>query len=111
MAGRPKGVPNKDKPFRDALRIEAALAEGGEDTPAKPGTIRYAARELLKRAAVDTASFREAADRLDGKVPQAIVGDDEEPPVRTVTRIERAIIDPGNPADRDAEGVSTAPQS
>jgi hypothetical protein len=26
-------------------------------------------------------AFREAADRLDGKVPHAVVGDDEHPPV------------------------------
>lgn len=87
QSGNPLGL-KRSKPFRDALTMEAALAENGEETPAKPGSIRWAARELLKRAASDTASFKEAADRLDGKVPQAIVGDDEEPAIQTVTRIE-----------------------
>ena len=61
--------------------MEAALAENGEPTPAQPGSIRYAARKLLERAGEETAAFREAADRLDGKVPQAMVGDEEHPPV------------------------------
>jgi len=39
-AGRPRGSPNKDKPFRDALRIEAALAEQGKDSPAPKGSLR-----------------------------------------------------------------------
>lgn len=91
----------RDKPFRDALRIEAALAENGEATPAKPGSIRWAARQLLNRAADDTNSFREAADRLDGKPAQAIVGDDEHDPIR-VERIERVIIDAAN---KDSTGL------
>jgi hypothetical protein len=47
---RPVGSQNKDKPFRDALRMEALLADQGEDTPAKPGSLRYIARQLLIRA-------------------------------------------------------------
>lgn len=93
MAGRPPGSPNKDKPFRDAIRMEAALAEAGEDTQAKPGSLRYIARELLKRAAAETAAAKEIGDRLDGKPAQAIIGDDSEDPisVRTiVTGVPRA---------------------
>lgn len=69
---RPVGSPNKDKPFREALNIEAKLAENGEDTPAKPGSLRYIARSLLIRAGEDTASAREVGDRLDGKPAQAL---------------------------------------
>jgi hypothetical protein len=75
---RPAGSQNKDKPFRDALRMEARLAEQGEDTPAKPGSLRYIARQLLLRGADETAAVKEIADRLDGKVPQGIVGDADE---------------------------------
>ena len=70
--GRPLGSPNKDKPFRDALRMEAALAANGEASPAHPGSLRLIARKLLERACDDTTSAREVADRLDGKPAQAI---------------------------------------
>ena len=90
----------RDKPFRDALRVEAALAENGEETPAKPGSIRWSARQLLMRAGTDTAAFREAADRLDGKPAQAIIGGDEEDnPIAVVTRIELVALD-GDTSDQ-----------
>lgn len=66
----------RDKPFRDALRMEACLAADGEPTPAPPGSLRYIARQLLIRAGTETAACREVADRLDGKVPQAVTGED-----------------------------------
>lgn len=69
---RPKGSENKDKPYRDALRIEAALAEQGEDTPAKPGSLRYIARQQLIKAGEDTSAAKEVADRLDGKAAQSV---------------------------------------
>jgi hypothetical protein len=70
--GRPAGSQNKDKPFRDALRMEAALAENGQTTPAKPGSLRYIARQLLERAGEDTAAAKEVGDRFDGKPAQAV---------------------------------------
>jgi hypothetical protein len=86
----------RDKPFRDALRMEAKLAEDGEPTPAKPGSLRYIARALLLRAADETAAAREVGDRLDGKPAQAIVGGDEDDaPVRLET-IRRIIVKPGH---------------
>lgn len=88
MAGRPPGSQNKDKPFRDALRIEAKLAENGEPTPAPPGSLRYIARKLLERAAEETAAVNTIGDRLDGKPAQAIIGDSDEDPINVVTRIE-----------------------
>jgi hypothetical protein len=45
------------------------------------GAFRHWQRKLLERAGEETAAFREAADRLDGKVPHAVVGDEEHPPV------------------------------
>lgn len=66
---RPAGSPNKDKPFRDALRME--LAALGEDDPK---TLRRLARKLLETASKDDglAAIKEVADRLDGKPAQAI---------------------------------------
>ena len=94
MAGRPAGAKNKDKPFRDALRMEAALAENGEESPAKPGSLRYIARSLLLRAADETAAAKEVGDRLDGKPAQAIIGGDEDDPaIRMISRIETTIVD------------------
>lgn len=62
----------KDKPFRDALRLEIAAA--GEDQRA----LRQVARALLDRASDgEINAIKELADRLDGKVPQALAGIDE----------------------------------
>jgi hypothetical protein len=83
----PRGQ-QRDKPFRDALRLEAKLAEDGEETPAPKGSLRWIARQLLERAGAETAAAKEVGDRLDGKPAQAIVGDDDEPPINVITRIE-----------------------
>lgn len=77
----PRGQ-QRDKPFRDALRVEAKLAGDGDETPAPKGSLRWIARELLIRAGAETAAAKEVADRLDGKVAQAIVGDDDVGPVK-----------------------------
>lgn len=57
----------RDKPFRDALRMEAALAADCQPCPAPHGSLRGIARALLNRAMDDTLAAREVADRLDGK--------------------------------------------
>jgi hypothetical protein len=66
---RPAGSQNKDKPFRDALRME--LAALGDDDPK---ALRGLARKLLTIAAGDDGlpAIREIADRLDGKPAQAV---------------------------------------
>lgn len=89
MAGRPPGSQNKDKPFRDALRMEIAAA--GEDHKA----LRMIAMALLSKAATgDVQAIKEVADRLDGKVPQGIVGGDEgDAPIR-IEEVRRVIVDP-----------------
>lgn len=66
---RPLGSQNKDKPFRDALRMELAALK--EDDPK---ALRGLARQLLKIAASDDGlpAIKEIADRLDGKPAQAV---------------------------------------
>jgi hypothetical protein len=70
--GRPAGSTNKDKPFRDALKMEAALAESEQESPAPKGSLRWIARQLLIRAGEETAAAKEVGDRLDGKPAQAV---------------------------------------
>ena len=69
----PRRGQQRDKPFRDALRMEVALAERREPTPAPPGSLRSIARNLLDRADKCTLAAREVADRLDGRVPAALL--------------------------------------
>jgi len=90
---RPAGSPNKDKPFRDALRME--LAALGEDDPR---ALRGLARKLLAIASGDDGlpAIKEVADRLDGKPAQA-VENGEDGAFQIIQRIERIIADPANP--------------
>ena len=73
----------RDKPFRDALRMEAAALANGELVQHPPGSLRWNAQKLL--LAGEVPAIKETADRLDGKVPQAVVGDEDHPPVVSVT--------------------------
>lgn len=69
MAGRPPS----EKTFANMLRvaIKEAHSDGGDK-------LRAVAEALVAKAiSGDVPAIREVADRLDGKVPQAIVGDNE----------------------------------
>lgn len=91
MAGRPKS----EKSFSAMLRI--AINEAGDI----PGTtkLRDVADALVKEAASgNIPAIKEIADRLDGKVPQAIVGDGENP-LEMVHHIKRSIIRASHPND------------
>jgi hypothetical protein len=81
MAGRPP----KEKSFANMLNI--AIKEANEQGTTK---LREVADALVKEAiAGNVQAIKEVADRLDGKVPQALVGDSEGDPIAvTVTRIE-----------------------
>jgi hypothetical protein len=72
QSGNPGGRP-KTRQVRDAL--QKLVNEQGLEPAVKA---IYA-----KATEGDVAAFREIADRLDGKVPQAVVGDDEHPPIQT----------------------------
>lgn len=57
----------RDKPFRDALRME--LAAVGDDHKA----LRNIARKLIAKAeAGEDSAIKEIADRMDGKPAQAV---------------------------------------
>ncbi len=79
----------RDKPFRDALRLEIAAAQDADDLR----SLRRIAKAFLTKCAEgDVPAIKELADRLDGKVPQAIVGDDAEAPI-TVQSSEEANLE------------------
>ncbi len=76
----------RDKPYRDALRMEIAAA-GGDFKALR--LVAFA--HLAKAQSGDIGAIKELADRLDGKVAQAIVGDSEHDPVSMiVTGVPRA---------------------
>ena len=89
--GRIKGAKHKHKPWKEALR--RALYE----RPHKGGPRNL---DLVAKAAVAEALrgkaeiIRELGDRIDGKVPQALVGDENEAAIRVIARIERTIVKP-----------------
>lgn len=91
QSGNPGGRP-KSKPFKEALLMEAKAAENGDECLALPGSLRWNARQLLMQG--DVPAIREIADRLDGKVPQAVVGDNDEDPINLIAEIRRTIVDP-----------------
>src|SRR5882762_11457371 len=89
---------NRAKPFRDALKLEIAQADG-------PRELRKIARALIKEAGSgNVMAIKEFADRLDGKVPQPVAGDDENP-LTLIHRIESIIVDTTN---SDRESVQAA---
>jgi hypothetical protein len=94
MAGNANSGRRAEKPFRDALRMQ--LKEAGDDHKA----LRIIAAKLIEKAQEgDMQAIKELADRTDGKVPQAIVGDDDEAPINVVNKIVREIVrpQPNNP--------------
>lgn len=92
MAGAPVGNRNgakKNRLLTDALRRE--LVQNPDDALA------------IARKTIECAKNGEpwaqalAYERMDGKVAQAIVGDDEEAPISVVTRIELVDLSDSGP--------------
>jgi len=72
-----------DKLWKDAIRI-AALRPDAEGRK----KLAVIADKLVDAAiAGDVAAMREIGDRLDGKPAQAIIGDDEAAPIKTVLEV------------------------
>ena len=87
--GNKYGGARKVKPFRDALMMEIKAA--GDDHKALR---KIAAALLAKAASGDVPAINSLADRTDGKVAQALIGDSEEDGVRLVHTIRRRIVEP-----------------
>lgn len=78
QSGNPNGRP-KSRPFKDAL--ERALKAAGAD---KDLLATVATALVSKASDGDVPAIKEIADRLDGKVAQALIGGEEDDPVITV---------------------------
>ena len=88
--GRPVGATNKDKPFRAALVRALGIADNN------PEKLDKLAEALIAKAKTgDVAALREVSDRLDGRVAQALVGDDGSEPI-TLRTIVTGVIRPGD---------------
>ena len=87
MAGRP----TKERSFANMLNIAIKEAVEGTDKT----KLRAVADALVDKAmAGDVVAIKEIADRIDGKVPQALVGDSEFDAINVLTRIERTVVRP-----------------
>lgn len=90
QSGNVNGRPKAEKSFAAMLRIAIKEAHGDEGKD----KLRAIADALVKKAIEgEVSAIKEIADRLDGKVPQALVGDDEFDPIR-VTSLRRTVVDP-----------------
>jgi hypothetical protein len=78
--------------------IKRALARKSNDSIDK-GLDTLADRLVEAAEKGDQWALREIGDRLDGKPAQAIVGDDELPPIR-IQKVERVLVR-ADAADRD----------
>lgn len=89
----PKTPKNRwsDKVWRDAIRV--AVMRNADDGGKKLAKLADAL--VTAGIAGDVPALKEIGDRLDGKVPQALVGGGEnDNPVRVITEIRRTIVDP-----------------
>lgn len=91
MAGRPP----KEKSFANMLNIAIKEAIEGSDKT----KLRCVADALVDKAmGGDVQAIKEIADRLDGKVPQGVIGgDDDDAPLAIIVKIG------GNDASRSGD--------
>jgi hypothetical protein len=91
-SGNPNGRPKRAKLFETALMLE--LKEAGEDMPA----LRKIAKNLISLCQQEMKdalpAIKEFADRIDGKVPQAVIGGDEDDNPVNVLHTIRRVIEP-----------------
>lgn len=72
QSGNPKGRPST-KPFRDMLKRISEQLNADEEI----------GKALISKAMMgDVSAIKEYADRTDGKIPQAIGGTDDLPPIK-----------------------------
>ncbi len=88
MAGRPPS----EKTFANMLRIAISEAHVTGGT-----RLRAVADALVEKAITgDVPAIKEIADRIDGKVPQAVVGDNDHPGITIVGEFRRTLVRPAH---------------
>lgn len=100
MAGNANSGKRKDKLWRDALMLSLnrIMDDGSERTKLQA----LADTTVREGIAGNVQAIKEIGDRVDGKVPQGIVGGDEDDPgIKMIHRIENVIVDPRDPSDTD----------
>jgi hypothetical protein len=97
QSGNPSGVsqnPLANRPYRAALRIEAAAHEnGGRLAKVRQGSLRDLARQALMRARHNTAALEHVANRLDGPVIPA----PDDSVSQHIMEIRVVVVEPPNP--------------
>lgn len=93
--GAPVGNTNRKsaKKWRDSLT--RALARASEGAGFDAGLDRVADHVVTEALRGERWAIEEIGNRIDGKPAQAIVGDDDLPPVR-FQKIERVIVSPSD---------------
>lgn len=91
-ARKTKGNQWSDKAWRDAIRV--AVLRAHED-PKKGKRLQALADALVDEGLKgDVPALKEIGDRLDGKVPQALIGGDKDDPPVSVKFIELRAVAP-----------------
>lgn len=72
----------------------AAMREADDPAKGKTKLDRIATALIQSAMEGDVSATKEVADRLEGKVPQAVVGGGEDDnPIRMISEIRRTIVD------------------
>src|SRR5262249_10004163 len=97
QSGNPSGVSKNglgNRPYRAALRIEAAIHEHGGRLPkVRAGSLRDLARQALLRARHNTAALEHIPNRLDGPV----IPSPDDPPSQQIVEIRVVMVDANEP--------------
>lgn len=92
QSGNPSGR-RKEKPWRDALNL--ALNRVIEGDPQGRKKLQAVADRVVEEALNgDMRAAEEIANRLDGKVPQALIGGDEDDAPISVQLVELVAVKP-----------------
>lgn len=92
QSGNPNGAPKRAKIWREA--INRAIKRREQDDP--QALEKLADKLLAAVDAGDIAAIKEFGDRIDGKVAQAIGGDDELGPIKNILEVSWKSDDSGS---------------